>query len=581
MLAPHERAVTNILRAIESKPLSDLIYLARSQIVVLFALSVTSNVLMLTGSIFMLQVYDRVLPSRSSSTLVALTGLVVLLYGFYALIEWIRARMAIRFGGLVHDRYAKNVFQTAVRLKLMEGRGLRANPVQDLDILRQFISGPGPISLLDLPWIPIYMVFAFFLHPLLGAFTLMGAVFIAALLVINELHSRRPGLVATAAASERGALTNNAESSAESITAMGMLDAITSRWWHAAKHFANTQQDSADRTAFYSSITKGTRYLLQSAVLAAGAYLVIQGEITGGLMIAASILTSRALAPIEQVVSQWRGFVNARQAAARLIQILPLGEMPARPTQLPLPTETLIVDQLAAGPDPRLAPLVQDVSFELVAGDGLGIIGASGSGKSSIARTLVGVWPVLRGSVRLDGSELSHFDPRLLGHTVGYLPQAVELLDGTIADNIGRFSPSQDTGAILNAAKSARVHDFILTLPEGYDTRIGDRGSMLSAGQRQRIGLARALYRDPFLLVLDEPNSNLDMEGDQALTAAILDARDRGAIVVVVAHRPSAVEALNKVLFMREGRPAAFGNKEAVLRQISLPPTTIDRKKSA
>ena len=581
MLAPGERAVTAILRGIESKPLSDLIYLARGQIVVLFALSVTSNILMLTGSIFMLQVYDRVLPSRSTSTLVALTGLVVLLYAFYAIIEWIRARMAIRLGGLVHDRFATNLFQTSVRLKLIGGQGVRANPIQDLDVLRQFISGPGPISLLDLPWIPIYMVFAFFLHPLLGALTLLGAVFIAALLVINELHSRRPGLAATAAANERGALTNDAESSAESITAMGMLDAITYRWWHAARHFANTQQDSADRTAFYSSVTKGTRYLLQSAVLAVGAYLVIQGEITGGLMIAASILTSRALAPIEQVVSQWRGFVNARQAAARLMQVLPLSEVPARTTQLPLPTETLIVDQLATGPDPRLAPLVQGVSFELVAGDGLGIIGPSGSGKSSIARTLVGVWPVLRGSVRLDGSELSHFDPRLLGHTVGYLPQTVELLDGTIADNIGRFSPSQDSGAILNAAKSARVHDFIITLPEGYDSRIGDRGSMLSAGQRQRIGLARALYRDPFLLVLDEPNSNLDMEGDQALTAAILDARDRGAIVVVVAHRPSAIEALNKVLFMREGRPAAFGNKEAVLRQISLPPTTIDRKKSA
>jgi len=448
-------------------------------------------------------------------------------------------------------------------------------------VLRQFISGPGPISLLDLPWIPIYMVFAFFLHPLLGAFTVLGAVFIAGLLVINELHSRRPGLLATAAAGERGALTYDAESNAESITAMGMLDAVTNRWWQAARHFANTQQASADRTAFYSSVTKGTRYLLQSAVLAVGAFLVIQGEITGGLMIAASILTSRALAPIEQVVSQWRGFVNARQASARLIEILPFGEVATRPTQLPMPTQALMVEDLATGPDPRRAPLVQDVSFELEAGDGLGIIGPSGSGKSSVARALVGVWPVLRGSVRLDGSELSHFDPKLLGQTVGYLPQTVELLDGTIADNIGRFSPNRDTGEVLNAAKSARVHDFIITLPDGYDTRIGERGSMLSAGQRQRIGLARALYRNPFLLVLDEPNSNLDMEGDQALTAAISDARDRGAIVVVVAHRPSAIEALNKVLFMREGRPAAFGNKDAVLRQISLPPTTIDRKKSA
>lgn len=573
--------MTNTPRGTETKPLSDLIYLARAQIGVLFALSVTSNILMLTGSVFMLQVYDRVLPSRSTATLVALTGLVVLLYMFYALIEWIRARMAIRLGGLVHDRFAPSLFQTSVRLKFVGGQGIRANPIQDLDTVRQFVSGPGPIALLDLPWIPIYMAFAFFLHPLLGTFTLLGGVLITVLLVINELHSRRPGLVTTAAAAERAALTRDAESNAESIMAMGMLDAITSRWWQAASHFANTQQSSADRTAFYASITKGTRYLLQSAVLAIGAYLVIQGEVTGGLMIAASILTSRALAPIEQVVSQWRGFVNARQASARLIQILPLGIMPSRPTQLPMPTATLVLEDMATGADPRHAPLVHNVTFELAAGDGLGIIGPSGSGKSSIARALVGVWPVLRGSVRLDGSALSHFDPSQLGQTVGYLPQAVELLDGTIADNIGRFSPRHDTEAILSAAKSARVHDFIVTLPDGYDSRVGDHGSMLSAGQRQRIGLARALYGDPFLLVLDEPNSNLDMEGDQALTVAIAEARERGAIVVVVAHRPSAIEALNKVLFMREGRPAAFGNKEAVLRQISLPPPTIDRKKSA
>lgn len=572
--------MTTIPHGVATKPVSDLLHLARGQIVVLFALSVTSNILMLTGSVFMLQVYDRVLPSRSIPTLLALTGLVVLLYGFYALIEWIRSRMAIRLGGLVHDRFAKTLFQTAIRLKLLGGQGLRANPIHDLDILRQFISGPGPISLLDLPWIPIYLAFAFFLHPLLGTFTLVGGVLIAGLLVINELHSRRPGLAATAAAGERGALTSDAETNAEAIMAMGMLEAITNRWGHAASHFANTQQSSADRTAFYSAITKGVRYLLQSTVLAVGAYLVIQGEVTGGLMIAASILTSRALAPIEQVVAQWRGFVNARQASTRLVQLLAIGDVPAPATRLPMPTATLTLDDLATGVDPRRPPLAANVTFELIAGDGLGIIGLSGSGKSSIARAMVGVWPVLRGSIRLDGSELTHFDPTALGNAVGYLPQSVELMDGTIADNIGRFSPKHDTEAILNAAKSARVHDFIITLPDGYDSRIGERGSMLSAGQRQRIGLARALYRDPFLLVLDEPNSNLDMEGDQALTAAISDARARGAIVVVVAHRPSAIDALNKVLFMRDGRPVAFGNKEAVMRQISSPPT-IDRRKSA
>ncbi len=562
-------------------PITDLVSRARGQIAVLFALSVTSNILMLTGSIFMLQVYDRVLPSRSNATLLALTGLVVVLYGFYALIEWIRARMASRLGGMIHDRLAQRLFPATVRLRLVGSPALRANPIHDLDVVRLFVSGPGAISLLDVPWVPIYLALTFFLHPMLGAFATAGGVIIAGLLVINELHSRRPAMATTAAVGERAALTSDAESNAESIVAMGMIGAITKRWGHAADQLVRTQQRSADRTAFYGSITKGVRYLLQSAVLALGAYLVIQGEATGGVMIAASILTSRALAPIEQVVSHWRGFVNARQALARLNQILAFTAVAERPTQLPLPTETVSVFDLATGADQHSAPLVSGVNFELAAGDGLGIIGLSGSGKSSVARALVGVWPVLRGTIRLDGSELAHFDPVALGRSIGYLPQTVELLDGTIAENIGRFTPRHDTAAILKAAKAARVHDFIITLPDGYETRLGTNGSALSAGQRQRIGLARALYGDPFLIVLDEPNSNLDMEGDQALTEAIADARERGAIVVVVAHRPSAIAAINKLLFLRDGQQVAFGNKDSVLHQISTPPQTIVRKQSA
>lgn len=565
---------------IGSRPVSDLLRLARGQILVLFALSITSNILMLTGSVFMLQVYDRVLPSRSTATLLALTGLVVVLYGFYALIEWIRARMAVRLGGLIHDRFAETLFPATVRLELAGGHAGRSKPIHDLDVVRLFVSGPGAISLLDVPWIPIYLAIAFFLHPLLGTFALGGGVLIAGLLVVNELHSRRPALATTAAAGQRAAFTSDAEANAESIVAMGMLNAVTSRWGRAADELARTQQHSSDRTAFYGSVTKGVRYLLQSAVLAVGAYLVIHGEATGGVIIAASILTSRSLAPIEQVVSQWRGFVNARQAASRLGQVLAYAAAPVRPTQLPLPTENLTVDDLATGIDPRSSPVVLDVNFALAAGDGLGIIGLSGSGKSSIARALVGVWPTLRGSIRLDGSEIAHFDPVALGGTIGYLPQKVELLDGTIAENIGRFNPSHDTEAILKAAKAARVHDFIITLSDGYETRIGTQGSALSAGQRQRIGLARALYGDPFLIVLDEPNSNLDMEGDQALTEAIADARARGAIVIVVAHRPSAIAAINKLLFMREGRQVAFGSKDSVLHQISIPQTIV-RKQSA
>lgn len=560
---------------------TDIIGPARGYIGVLFALSITSNILMLTGSVFMLQVYDRVLPSRSVPTLVALTLLVVVLYGFYAAIEWIRSRMASRLGGLVHDRLARVLFPATVRLKLQGMPGVRANPIHDLDVVRLFIAGPGAISLLDLPWVPLYLALTFLLHPWLGTLALCGGLLIAGLLMVNELHSRGPALATTAAAGMRAALTSDAQNNAESIVAMGMLGAITDRWGRSADLLAQTQQHSSDRTAFYGSITKGVRYLLQSAVLALGAYLVIEGQATGGLMIAASLLTSRALAPIEQMVGQWRAFVGARQAADRLAQVLASLEVPARPTQLPMPTERLSVDTLSTAADPKRAPVVTDVSFQLTAGDGLGIIGLSGSGKSSIARALVGVWPALEGTVRLDGSELRHFDPVELGQSIGYLPQAVELLDGTIAENIGRFGANHDTEAILKAATAAQVHDFIISLPDGYETRIGADGLALSSGQRQRIGLARALYGAPFLIVLDEPNSNLDMEGDQALTQAIAEARKRGAIVVVVAHRPSAIAAINKVLFMRDGRQVAFGNKETVLHQISLPPQPVVRTQSA
>lgn len=548
---------------------------ARSQLVVLFVLSITSNLLMLTGSIFMLQVYDLVIPSRSPETLVALTGLVVVLFAFYAVIEWIRARMATRIGGLLHDRLAERLFPLTMRMRLNQSHLKLSNPVHDLDQVRMFVSGPGAISLLDVPWVPIYLALTFYLHPWLGMLALGGGVVMTLLLVLNELNSHRPAMATTAAAAERSALTRDADNNAEAIFAMGMQDAVTHRWGRAADILVRTQTRSFDRMAFYSSITKGFRFLLQSAVLALGAYLVIQNQVTGGVMIAASILTSRALAPIEQVVAHWRNFVSARQAGVRVNHMLLAPADVTRPTRLPVPRRTLSVENMATGLDAEHGAVARGVTFTLKAGDGLGIIGPSGAGKSSVARALVGVWPVLAGAIRLDGTELVHFDPLELGAATGYLPQAVELLEGTIAENIGRFDQAHDTEAILEAAEAAGVHEMISALPNGYETRLGLQGFNLSAGQRQRIGLARALYKRPFLIVLDEPNSNLDMEGDEALTRAILAARQRGAIVVVVAHRPSAVAAVDLLLFMRDGRQMAFGGKGDVLEQVALPPSQV------
>jgi ATP-binding cassette, subfamily C, bacterial PrsD len=540
-----------------------------------FFLSLVSNLLMLTGPLFMLQVYDRVLASRSVPTLFALALLMIGLYAFYALIELVRSRMAIRFAGMVEEALSGKLFRASVRMRLSPSGAQQPDPVRDLDSIRQFVGGQGPLALLDLPWMPVYLAIVFVFHPMLGWIATSGGLIITVLLVINELLSRRPSQETTTAAGKRHLLTENARINAESVLAMGMLSNVSLRWDIAARALASTQQKEADRIALYSSVTKSFRFLLQSIVLAAGAYLVIQGQMTAGLMIAASIVTSRALAPVEQIVGQWRGFIAARQAFRRIRVVLAGSNTPVRETQLPAPTRGLTLTQVATGPERQKRPLVAGINFELRAGEGLGILGLSGAGKSSMARALVGLWPILQGEIRLDGSELAHYDPEVLGASIGYLPQTVDLFDGTVAENISRFDAHPTPEAIFAAAKAAQTHELITSLPNGYDTRIGERGAVLSAGQRQRIGLARALYKNPFLIVLDEPNSNLDGEGDSALSAALMAAKARGAIVIVVAHRPSAIVAADKLLFLQNGRQTAFGPKDEILRTLTQTPATV------
>ena len=533
--------------------------------------SLVTNLLMLAGPVFMLQVYDRVLASRSVPTLVALTILVAALYAVLAVLEWMRQRMTTRFAGLIDESLGAPVFRASVRQKLQPQSAEGGDPVRDLDAVRQFVGGPGPLALLDLPWVPIYLALVFVLHPALGWLAVAGALVILALLVLNEITSRRPARETNQAMTHRLSMSEDARANVEAVLAMGMLGAITARWQLRADQLRRAQRSAADRLALYTAVSRSFRFLLQSAVLAAGAWLVIMGEASGGIMIAASIITSRALAPIEQTVASWRGFVASRQALGRLRPVLAIEMRKLPQTSLPLPTRSLAATNLATAPRRDVRPIVFGVSFTLSAGDGLGVIGPSGSGKSSLARALVGVWPALGGEIRLDGSELGHYDPERLGSAIGYLPQQVELFDGTIAENIARFSFDRTDEAVLAAAAAAACHDMIAALPEGYDTRIGERGAALSAGQRQRVGLARALYGNPFLVVLDEPNSNLDADGDAALTQALQGVRARGGIVVVVAHRPSAIAAMNKVLLLQNGRQVAFGPKDEVLRQLARP----------
>lgn len=532
-------------------------------------ISLVINVLMLTGPLFMLQIYDRVLTSRSVPTLVVLSGLVAGLYLFFGLLEGVRARCLARVAAWVDSRLSSRCLEANIGRSLrLGGNGRERDSVRDLDSVRQFLSGPGPSAIFDLPWMPFYLGIIFIFHPFLGWLALAGSLIIVLLIGGNEVASRKPAHAVAGFVERRAAMVNTTRYNAEVLIAMGMVETFTRRWNILNGDYLRIQRQAIDRAAYFSTGIKAFRFLLQSGVLGVGAWLVIQQEISPGVMIAASIITSRALAPVELAVSQWRGFVAARQGARALADAFRIRIHQSPAMQLPPPRRSLDVQQVAIAVPGERNILVQGINFHLEAGDGLGIIGPSGSGKTSLIRTLVGVWPAIKGSVRLDGAELTQWDPKILGRSIGYLPQDVELFDGTVAENISRFDPNPTSEDILIAARLANLHDLLTALPKGYDTVIGERGSRLSAGLCQRIGLARALYGTPFLLVLDEPNSNLDAEGDAALQDAIRSMRARKSIVIVVAHRPSAIEPVDQLLYVRDGKQMVFGKKTEVLAQV-------------
>ncbi|MCV0397448.1 MAG: type I secretion system permease/ATPase [Rhizobiaceae bacterium] len=540
-------------------------------------LSGVSNLLMLTGPLFMLQVYDRVLTSRSVPTLVALALLVALLYLFLGVIELIRARVLNRIGQRFEEQLGEVAFHAVLSLPLKTvGSDAAYAPRRDLDHLRQFMSGTGPVAICDIPWLPIYLAVVFMLHPWLGWLGLAGAVVLIVLTLVNEARLRAPLRRLAQMVAARGELVEAARRNAESLRAMGMYGAFAERWRETNEDYLAEQCTSGDMSGGMTAATKVLRLGLQSAILGLGAYLAIFQQITPGAMIAAAIITARALNPIELAIGQWRGFVNARQAKARLEDILERLRRDAEPMELPRPEKSVSVQALTVGSPGARNPFVKEASFRLEAGQGLGIIGPSGSGKSTLARALVGIWPPTRGTIRLDGAEIDQWSPEVLGPAIGYLPQGVELFDATIAENISRLRKGADPGATIAAAKLAGVHDMILQMPDGYDTRIGAAGSILSAGQRQRIGLARALFGNPFLVVLDEPNASLDHEGEVALTQAVAAARRAGSIVILIAHRSQALAAVDQVLVMNEGRQVAFGPRDEILRKMTVRPVTAE-----
>lgn len=535
-----------------------------------------SNLLMLTGSFFMLQVYDRVLPGRSVPTLVALIALATVLYLFQGGLDLVRSRISVRIGRHFDEQLGMRVFDALVRLPLKtRGDGDGLQPLRDLDQVRSFLAGGGPTALFDLPWMPVYLGICFLFHFWIGVTAFAGALVLVAITVLTETRTRAPAKAFSRLAVSRSALAAEGRRNAEVLQAMGMRRQAAQRWQEANAKYLAAHERASDVASGLGGASKVFRSILQSLVLAVGAYLVINQESTAGIIIAGSILTARALSPVEVAIANWKGFVATRQSGRRLDQLLRLLPEEEERLALPAPSKALVVEQLhVAAPDSG-KQILAEISFELQGGQAVGIIGPSGSGKSTLARALVGVWPRLRGKIKLDNAALDQWSAEALGKHIGYLPQDVELFEGSIAVNIARFDLHATPAAVLEAAKAAGAHDLILSLPDGYATRVGEGGMSLSAGQRQRIGLARAFYGNPFLVVLDEPSSNLDAEGEEALSEAIMSVRRRGGVAAVIAHRPKALDAVDHVLVIGEGRVQSFGPKDDVLRRVLRTPTPL------
>jgi len=531
--------------------------------------SAVVNILALTGSIYMLQVYDRVLSSRNIATLVGLSLITLAAYALSGGLDMLRGRMLARIGARFDELLSARVFDLVATMPLKGAKQAESmQPIRDLDTIRNFLSSLGPTALFDMPFMPIFLLGCFMIHPWLGVFSVVGGVGIVILTIYTDAKSKAPSYEVTKSGAERHALAESSRRNAEAIRALGMLGFLAKRYDQVHCRHVNDGLAASESSAGISAFAKVFRMVLQSGILGLGAYFVIQGQMSGGLMIAASILMSRALAPIEIAVAHWKGFTASRQAYHRLQHIMTL--VPAQSLRMPLPApkSSLSVEEVYVGAPGVSVPIVQAASLKLQAGQGLGLIGPSASGKSTLARALVGVWPTLRGEIRLDGAALDQWETDSLGRHIGYLPQDVELFEGTIAENISRFQPNATAESVIAAAQMAGAHELILNLPEGYDTRIGESGATLSGGQRQRVALARALYGNPFLVVLDEPNASLDGAGDEALNQAILSVRQRGGIVVVITHRPAALGQVDQVAIMEEGRIKAMGPRDEVLQAV-------------
>jgi ATP-binding cassette subfamily C protein len=542
----------------------------RPVLVTVFVFAFFTNLLLFAGPLYMLQVYDRVLLSRNEATLFGITAIAAFALAVYAALEMLRSRLLVRGGVIFDQKVAGPVFEIVHRAALLKPRAGHDAALRDVDVLREFLTGGAILAFCDLPWASLFLIACFILHPWFGWMALLGGGTLLGLTLLADLTTRRPLDVASQAAREAGEQARATVRGGEVLRAMGMLGALRSRWRRRHDETILLQARASDRAGLIGAATKFTRMFLQTMVLGVGAYLAIHGEISAGSMIAASIIMGRTLAPIEAVVGHWKSFTAARSSHARLKDIVArIGLEPER-VMLPRPRGQIETENLVVAAPGSSRTILHDVSVRLEPGSVAGIIGPSAAGKSTLVRAITGVWPVVSGAVRIDGADLRHWDPQALGRHLGYLPQDVELFDGTVAQNIARFDV-QDDAAVVSVAQRAGCHDLIQALPDGYNTRIGPGGHGLSGGQRQRIALARAMYGDPSLVVLDEPNASLDQAGEAALMRAVADLRERGTTVVIVTHKVSLLAGADLILMLDGGTLRASGPADQILAQISGP----------
>jgi ATP-binding cassette subfamily C protein len=528
------------------------------------------NLLMFVSPLYMLQVYDRVLGSRNETTLIGITVIAAFALVVYALLEMLRSRILVRAGILFDQKIASPIFAAVHRGNLRNPEGGHGVALRDVDMVREFLTGSGLLAFCDAPWTPVFLLACFILHPWFGWMAIVGGLIIFGLTLLNEVATKRELAAAGMASNAAGQYAQATLRNTEVLQAMGMLGALRRLWGHRHAEVLAFQALASDRAGLIVASTKFTRMFLQTLILGVGAYLAIHREISPGSMIAASIIIGRALAPVELLVANWKGFTAVRASYARLQRLIEIAGPEPERMNLPRPAGQIDAENLIVSAPGKTQPILQGVSFKLAPGTIVGVVGPSAAGKSSLARAVTGVWPILRGTLRIDGSEISHWDPQALGRHIGYLPQDVELFAGSVAENIARFE-TIDEEAVIAVARKAGCHELIQSLPDGYNTQIGMGGQALSGGQRQRIALARAMYGNPSFIVLDEPNASLDAAGEEALMKAVQELKAMGTTIMIVTHKVNILTAVDAVLVMNSGTVQAFGPRDQILGQIAGP----------